>query len=99
MSKTIQFFKWMGNFAEDGRSGRPSSKRVISLMAGTALSIGSTALLLAKAAWVYGHGGDIALEIAAATAPLCTLAGFNYLVGKKLEQKPEPEPEKPDEPS
>lgn len=92
----LEFIRWLGGFAEDGKSGHQSSKRVIALMAGTAMSIGLLALLLARAWWIYNHGGDIALEIAAVTMPLCTLAGYGaYLTtAKKPLDSQEPEPQK-----
>lgn len=94
-----EFIKWLGAFAEEGTTGKPSSKRVVALMAGTTLSLGVATLILAKAKWVYGHGGDISLELLAITGPLCTLAGFNYAAGKSIEagKKKDPEPDKPKE--
>lgn len=79
------FVKWLGQFAEDGKSGKPSSKRMISLLAATCLSLGALVLLVAKARWVWSHGGDVSLEILAVTGPLCTLAGYNYVAGRKVD--------------
>lgn len=88
----MQFIKWLGGFAEDGQSGHQSSKRVVALMAGTAMSVGLLAILFARAHWIWLNGGETALEIAAITAPLCTLAGYGvYLTtGKKPKDPPKP---------
>lgn len=93
MNPAMQFVYWLGAFAEDGNSGKPSCKRVITLMAGTALSAGALALLLAKAWYVYEHGGDVAAELFAVVAPLCALAGVNYTVGKPADRAIAKEPQ------
>lgn len=80
-----RFVHWLGGFVEDGRTGKPSLKRVTAAMTATALSVGALALLLAKAWHVLHHGGDVSAELVAVAAPLCVLAGYNYVHGKKVE--------------
>lgn len=83
-----KFIVWLGKASLDRDSGQPSSRKVISLMAATALSMGIAAIMIAKAVYVYSHGGDISFEIGAAAMPLCGLAGYNYFVGnQKTPQK------------
>jgi len=83
------FLLWLGAFAENSVTGKPSSKRVVLLMAGTSLSVGAGALLLAKAWWVHAHGGDIGAELLAVGGPLCALAGASYWAGRKIERDSE----------
>lgn len=89
------FVRWLGSFAET--NGVTSSKKVAVLMGASALSLGVFTLLVAKAKWVLANGGDCSLEIAAASIPLCALAGVAYTMGKPAERPGAPQPAAPKE--
>lgn len=91
----LNFILWLGAAALDKVTGNPSSRKIVALMSATAMAIGILAMLLAKAYWVYQHGGEIYWELAAVAAPLCTLAGYNYKVGMEEKKPPEPQQPKP----
>jgi len=86
-----EFVKWLGQFAE-GENGKPSSRRVIALMAGTSLSISVISISIAYAWYVHANDGPTAAVIGALTVPLCALAGVNYVMTR-------PDKAKPDEPT
>lgn len=75
-----KFILWLGSFVES--DGQTSSKKLALIYGSTALSLGVLSLLFAKAYWVTKNGGDCSMEIAAASIPLCALAGVAYSVGK-----------------
>ena len=81
----MNFIKWLGSFVE--RDGVTSSKKLALIYGATALSFGVLSLLLAKASWIYHNGGDCSMEIAAASIPLCALAGVAYSLGKPSDRK------------
>jgi hypothetical protein len=82
----MKFIKWLGSFVQDP-DGQTSSKKLALIYGATALSLGVFALLVAKAIWIYKNGGDCSMEIAAASVPLCALAGVAYSVGKPADRK------------
>ena len=79
-----KFILWLGSFVE--QDGQTSSKKLAVIYGSTALSFGVFALLMAKAYWVVKNGGDCSMEIAAASVPLCALAGVAYTVGKPTDR-------------
>lgn len=79
-----KFILWLGSFVE--QDGQTSSKKLALIYGSTALSLGVLALLLAKAYWIAKNGGDCSMEIAAASIPLCALAGVAYTVGKPTDR-------------
>jgi len=81
----MNFIKWLGSFVEE--AGTTSSKKLALIYGATALSVGVFLLLLAKSVWIFKHGGDCSMEIAAAAVPLCALAGVAYSVGKPSDRK------------
>jgi hypothetical protein len=81
-----RFIRWLGSFVEDS-NGHTSSKRLAVVMGATGLSVGITAMCLSKAWYVLHNGGDCSLEIAAASIPLCAMAGVAYTLGKPQERK------------
>jgi len=83
-----KFIRWLGSFVEDEK-GHTSSKRLAVVMACTAYSLGTAALMFAKAYYVFNNGGDCSFEIAAASFPLAALAGVAYNQGKPTERKQE----------
>jgi len=98
MEWVYDFVVWLGMAAVDKVQDKPSSRKIVALMSATAMCIGILALLLAKAYWVYQHGGDIYWELGAIAVPLCTLAGYNYKAGVES-SKPQEPPAKPQEPT
>jgi len=82
----MTFLIWLGSFVEDP-NGHTSSKRLALVMGATALSIGLFAMCVAKAYWVLTKGGDCSLEIAAASIPLCAMAGVAYTIGKPADRE------------
>lgn len=82
----MKFILWLGSFVNDP-NGHTSSKRLALVMGSTALSLGVASLTLAKAYYVFQHGGDCSLEIAAASLPLCALAGVSYAFGKPADRE------------
>ncbi len=71
----------MREFFEDNATGRLSSKRLVLIMAGSALSISTVMLAVAA---MLGHGEEGALW--AVTTPLAALAGGGYVGGKAAER-------------
>ena len=71
---------WLYDSLVDGVTQKVSSKRVVMLMAATAMSV---ATLLLSAAALLGH--DVGLAIGAVTAPLAGLGGYTYVNGRERE--------------
>ena len=67
---------------EDGRTGRGSSKRLVSLIATVAMSL--AVVILAVAAC---YGNDVSVAITGVSAALSGLAGYSYVNGKAAEGK------------
>ncbi len=65
----------------DGKTGSTSTKRIVLLMAGGAMSL--AVVVLAFAAW-FGH--DVALSLGAVSAPLAGMSGYGYVNGKQAEK-------------
>lgn len=65
----------------DDATGR-SSKRLVMIVSGVSIGLGTASILFAKASWVYAHGGDCSAEIFAGAAAACSLAGVAMIFGK-----------------
>lgn len=76
--------QWLKSFAED-KDGQTSSKKFALLLGAWSTSAGVLALALAKAVYVYQHGGDVSLELMALAGSLCAMAGVSYVMGKRIE--------------
>lgn len=59
-----------------------SSKRLVMIVSGVAMGVGTASLLFAKAWWVLQHGGDCSAEVFAGAAPVCAMAGVAAVFGK-----------------
>lgn len=75
---------WLREAVSDGRSGRVSTKRIVMLVAGLSMSIGTLALVTAVFA---GH--DVSGPLVAFGTSLSALAGAGYVGGKAFESKRE----------
>ena len=75
---------WLRESISDGKTGTASSKRVIALMAATALSFAVVVLSIAA---LFGY--ETYLELGAVTVPLAGLGGASY-VGGKIAERPAP---------
>ena len=73
---------WMREAITDSRSGKASSKRIIMLLGGAAMSV---SVVILSVAAVFGH--PVAGELGAVSVPLAGLAGYSYVNGK-LAEKP-----------
>jgi hypothetical protein len=76
---------WLREAVSDGRSGLISTKRIVMLLAGTAMSISTLALVAA----VF-LGWDVSGPLVAFGTSLSALAGAGYVGGKAFEQHDEP---------
>lgn len=74
---------WLREAINDGTTGRASSKRVVMLLAGLAMSV---AIVLLSMAALAGH--SVAGELAAVSMPLAGMSGYAYVGGKVAEAKP-----------
>ena len=72
---------WLIDAIRDGKTGSTSTKRIVMLMAGGAMSV--SVVVLAFAAW-FGH--DVALSLGAVSAPLAGMSGYGYVNGKQVEK-------------
>lgn len=73
---------WLIDAIRDGKTGSTSTKRIVMLMAGGAMSV--SVVVLAFAAW-FGH--DVALSLGAVSAPLAGMSGYGYVNGKQAEKE------------
>lgn len=71
---------WLREAATDGRTKAVSSKRVVMLLAGLAMSI---AVVLLAIAALLGH--PVSSELAAVSFPLAGMSGYSYVQGKAVE--------------
>jgi hypothetical protein len=71
---------WLREAINDGRTGKASSKRIVMLMGGAALSVSVVVLSVAA---LFGH--PVAGELGAVSVPLAGLAGYSYVNGKQVE--------------
>ena len=76
---------WLREAINDSKTGQASSKRVIALMAATALSFSVVVLSIAA---LFGY--ETYLELGAVSVPLAGLAGYNYVRGKLAEKEAAP---------
>ena len=74
--------RWIRETINDSRTGKASSKRVVMLMAGVAMSV---AVVLLAVAAMYGR--EVAAALGAVCVPLAGMAGYNYVQGKNVESK------------
>ena len=72
---------WLREAINDNRTNRASSKRVVMLMAGLAMSV---AVVILAAAALYGY--EVAAALASVCAPLAGMAGYSYVRGKAVEK-------------
>ena len=73
---------WIREAINEVRTGQASSKRVVVLMAGAAMSI---AVIILAVAALLGH--PTALELGAVCVPLAGMSGYNYVRGKIAEKE------------
>ena len=71
---------WLRETISDSNTGTASSKRVVMLMAGAAMSL--AVIILAIGAW---FGYEVAAALGAVCVPLAGLSGYSYVQGKKVE--------------
>ena len=76
---------WLREAINDNRTQRASSKRVVMLMAGLAMSV---AVVILAAAALYGY--EVAAALGAVCVPLAGMAGYSYVRGKAVEKGPIP---------
>ena len=76
---------WLSEAVSDDRTGRVSTKRIVMLVAGISMSIGTLALVAA----VYVVDADLSGPLMTFGASLSALAGGGYVFGKKYDQKAE----------
>lgn len=72
---------WLREAINDSKTGKASSKRVVMLMAGLAMSC---AVVILSAAALFGY--EVAAALAAVCAPLAGMAGYSYVRGKVAER-------------
>lgn len=72
---------WLRECINDSKTQKASSKRVLMLVAGFAMSV---SVVLLSIAALYGHG--VSAELASVCIPLAGLAGYNYVNGKAVER-------------
>lgn len=75
---------WLREAINDGKTGQASSKRVVMLLAGVAMSI---AVIVLSVAAVFGH--PVAGELGAVSVPLAGMAGYSYVGGRQAEVRNE----------
>ena len=73
---------WLRETISDSKTGTASSKRVVMLMAGAAMSI--AVIILALGAW---FGYEVAAALGAVCAPLAGMSGYSYVRGKAAERQ------------
>lgn len=78
---------WLREAINDGKTGQASSKRVVMLLAGVAMSLAVVVLAVAA---VLGH--PVAAELGAVSVPLAGMAGYSYVGAKAVEARNEPRP-------
>lgn len=72
---------WLREAINDSTTGKASSKRVVMLVAGLAMSI---AVVVLSVASLFGYA--VAGELGAVSVPLAGLAGYGYVNGKQVER-------------
>ena len=73
---------WLRETISDSKTGTASSKRVVMLMAGAAMSL--AVIILALGA-LFGYG--VAAALGAVCAPLAGMSGYSYVRGKAAERQ------------
>lgn len=77
--------RWLMSFAED-KDGHTSSKKLALIIGAWSTGFSIVALSGARAWHVASHGGDVSLELFALAGALCTMAGYSYVQGKKVDK-------------
>lgn len=72
---------WLREAINDNRTKQASSKRVVMLLAGAAMSL---AVVILAAAALLGH--EVALALGAVCVPLAGMSGYGYVKGKAVEK-------------
>ena len=72
---------WLRETISDSKTGTASSKRVVMVMAGAAMSI--AVIILALGAW---FGYEVAAALGAVCVPLAGMSGYGYVRGKAAER-------------
>ena len=72
---------WLRETITDSRTGKASSKRVVMLLAGVAMS--AAVVILAVGA-MFGH--EVSAAMGAVCVPLAGMSGYSYVRGKVAEQ-------------
>lgn len=75
--------KWLREAINDSRTEKASSKRIVMLLAGLAMSI---SVIVLSVAALLGH--PVSGEMAAVCVPLAGLGGYAYVNGKMAERGP-----------
>ena len=73
---------WLRETISDSRSGTASSKRVVMLMAGSAMSLAVVVLAVAAC-----FGREVAAALGAVCVPLAGMSGYGYVRGKAAERQ------------
>ena len=71
---------WLRETISDNATGLASSKRVVMLMAGAAMSL--AVVVLAVGSW---FGYDVAAALGSVCVPLAGMSGYSYVRGKAVE--------------
>lgn len=74
--------KWLAESLQDGRSGRYSVKRLVTLIAALALAL--ALIILAGGAY---RGREVDMAIGLVAGALAGLGGYTYVGGKSVEAK------------
>lgn len=73
---------WIREAINDDKTNKASSKRVVVLMAGLAMSV---AVVILSVAALFGF--EVAAELGAVCVPLAGMAGYSYVRGKVAERE------------
>lgn len=73
--------RWLREAINDNRTGQASSKRVVMLMAGLAMSC---AVIILSVAALFGY--EVAMALGAVCVPLAGMSGYSYVRGKAVEK-------------
>lgn len=78
--------KWLAESLQDSRSGRYSTKRLVTLIA--ALALAAALIILAGAGY---RGREVDAAIGLVSTALAGLGGYAYVGGKSVEARRKPE--------
>ena len=73
---------WLREAINDSKTMKASSKRVVMLMAGVAMSVAVIVL-----AWAALRGHEVAAALGAVCVPLAGMSGYSYVRGKVAERQ------------